>query len=107
MNRLPDDVLQYVMLDFLLPVDILKISTSSKYIYDRLDNNKKLYLTFSQNSSKLLTELKSKKTCNAYLSNKNFKCRKNRSYESSFCSRHEKLWYEDDTTDEWWVPLQM
>ena len=56
MDRLPDDVLQYVMLDFLLPADILKISVSSKYINDRLDNNKKLYLTFSQNSSKLLTE---------------------------------------------------
>lgn len=124
MHTIPDDVIKYVILGFLLPKDILQFVKVSKYYLNQITdiNYKFHYYNYSILCNKLFNELKTSKKCIAYIYGdpefidgvltridwgKNIKCKKNRNYNSSFCSRHEKIWYENDTTDEWWVPLQM
>ena len=109
MYPIPDDILKYVILEFLLPKDLLSLSIVSKYDYKQLTYKyyKFHYFNHAKLICKLFKELLSHKKCVAYMDSTNFKCIKNRNYNSSFCSRHEKMWYEDETTDVWWVPLQM
>ena len=124
MYPIPDDVFRYVIVSFLLPKDIIRLVCASKYHLKQITypHYKFHYYNHAMIFNKMCREILNLSKCIAYINGdpefidgilvrmsqgKNIKCIKNRTYQSSFCSRHEKLWYEDDTTDEWWVPLQM
>ena len=104
MEPIPDDVIKYVIMPYLLPKDYISMTISSKYNYNQINKDE---LNFQSHYIQIHDEIQNRASCYAYHNIHNFKCLCNKTSNSAFCTRHHDIWLPKESTDVWWEPLQI